>query len=85
MYIINWVIFVTETERVYCAVRLNIKTLFGVMFIFKEPIRAVKQTSVGATKFWRSAELYDVESVLFNLGLGFSFDEVKARKMCEIY
>ena len=84
-YVNNWVTFVTETERVYCAVRLNIKIYFSVIFIFKGLIRVVEQTGDGATKFWRSSELYNVDSVWWNLGLGFSFDEIKARKMCEIY
>ena len=32
-----------------------------------------------------SGELCNVESVWWNLGLGFSYDEIKARKMCEIH
>jgi hypothetical protein len=47
-------------------------------------MRAAEQTGDWAIKVRRSGELYNVESVWWNPGLGFSFDETEARKTCEI-
>jgi len=51
MYIINWVIFVIETGRVCCAVRLNIKVWSGDILIFKGLNRVVEQAGNGPQNF----------------------------------
>ena len=60
-------IFVTETERVYCAERLNIKIYFGVIFIFKELIRVAEQACDGVTECRLSGDLCNVERFWWNL------------------